>query len=244
MSSAGIKAVFFDLGGVVLESPIHAITRIEHQYGLPRHSLNKALGLSPLFQQLERGEISLQEFCPAFDDYLHNKALKRFSGQLEDFDVDLFMRSDIGGPGISVRPHFHLAIQRLKAAGLKVIAVTNNWKNKLSDDHGSGFQFISSERMTQNSAQYATMAGLFDDIVESCVVGQRKPDPAIFKVAMQKAGVTEASQVVFLDDIRTNILGAEKFGLKVIHVTGDGKDALKRLSQIVEVDLFHEKSKL
>ena len=235
---AGIKAVFFDLGGVVLESPIHAITRIEQEHGLPRHALNKALGLSQLFQQLERGEISLQEFCPSFDDYLHNDALKRFSGQLEDFDVDLFMKCDIGGPGISVRPHFHLAIQRLKAAGLKVIAVTNNWKNKLSDDHGSGFQFISSERMTQNNAQYAKMAGLFDDIVESCVVGRRKPDPAIFQVAMLKAGVSNASQVVFLDDIRTNIVGADKLGFKTIHVTGDGKEALKKLSQIVQIDLF------
>jgi soluble epoxide hydrolase/lipid-phosphate phosphatase len=233
-----VEAVFFDLGGVVLESPIHAITRIEQEYGLPRHSLNKALGLSPLFQQLERGEISLEEFCPAFQQYLHNEALKEHSDKLAGFDVAKFMNVDIGGPGISVRPHFANAIQKLRANGFKVIAVTNNWKNKLSDSNGAGFQFLGDQKLLQKNPEYAKMAGMFDDIVESCVVGKRKPDPAIFRTALSKAGIQDASKVAFLDDIRTNILGAQKLGFRTIHVKGNGKAALQELSEIVGIDLL------
>src|SRR2546421_191178 len=39
-----IAAVIFDLGGVVLESPLHAITAYERARGLPLNAINRAVG--------------------------------------------------------------------------------------------------------------------------------------------------------------------------------------------------------
>src|SRR2546428_13589882 len=38
-----IEAVGFDIGGVVQESPLHAIARYEREHGLPPHAANPAV---------------------------------------------------------------------------------------------------------------------------------------------------------------------------------------------------------
>ncbi len=38
-----IAAVVFDLGGVVMESPLHAIARYERDHGLPPDAINRAV---------------------------------------------------------------------------------------------------------------------------------------------------------------------------------------------------------
>lgn len=228
-----IKAVFFDLGGVVLDSPIHTISKIERDFGLPRHSLNKALGLSPLFHQLERGEISVEEFHGAFKHYLLNQALPQHAKTLESFDVAKFMTYDIGSQ-MQIRPHFAKAIKKLRQSGrYQVIAVTNNWKLKLSDRNGAGF-----------GSENTSLVELFDGIVESCVVGNRKPSAEIFQKALKLANIkdSESSTVVFLDDIRNNIIGAQRLGLQIIHVKEDGTEALKQLSKIVGMNLLEVES--
>lgn len=65
-----IKAVLFDIGGVVLGSPIVGVTVAEKNYSLPPHYINAhitAIGESGAFQRLERGEIrDLNEFYRDF----------------------------------------------------------------------------------------------------------------------------------------------------------------------------------
>lgn len=55
-----IKAVLFDIGGVVLGSPIVGVTDAERVFGLPAHYINAHItyiGEGGAFQRLERGEI-------------------------------------------------------------------------------------------------------------------------------------------------------------------------------------------
>ncbi len=50
--------VLFDIGGVVIDSPIDLIEAYAQERGiLPRFVLNRFLAKSPSFQQLERGEL-------------------------------------------------------------------------------------------------------------------------------------------------------------------------------------------
>jgi len=53
---------------------------------------------------------------------------------------------------------------------------------------------------------------LVDEVVLSSEVGALKPDPAMFRAALDKAGV-EAGEAVFLDDLPGNVDGARAFGL-------------------------------
>lgn len=56
----------------------------------------------------------------------------------------------------------------------------------------------------------------FDAIVFSCDVGYLKPDPRIFKVALEKLGVTPEETVLVGDKIRTDILGGAILGLRSV----------------------------
>lgn len=64
MTLPQIKAVLFDIGGVLLGSPIVGAQRYEQKYSLPSHYINVAItatGKDGSFQRLERGEINNME---------------------------------------------------------------------------------------------------------------------------------------------------------------------------------------
>ncbi|GAA6024715.1 hypothetical protein JCM10207_002806, partial [Rhodosporidiobolus poonsookiae] len=67
------RAIIFDIGGVVVGSPVAAISRYETQHSLPTHWLNASItaaGEQGAFQRLERGEIGMDEFYRRFGDEL------------------------------------------------------------------------------------------------------------------------------------------------------------------------------
>lgn len=98
----------------------------------------------------------------------------------------------------------------LKAAGLKLGLVSNSW--------GDNYPH---ERLTS----------LFDTIVISAEVGLRKPDPAIFRKALDPLGVAP-QEAALVDDAAPNIEGAEALGLVgVLHV--DAASTRARLAELV-----------
>src|SRR5436305_14177829 len=57
-----IEAVVFDIGGVVQESPLHAIARYERDHGLPPGAINRAVvaaGEAGAWARLERGGLTV-----------------------------------------------------------------------------------------------------------------------------------------------------------------------------------------
>ncbi|KAI0670492.1 HAD-like protein [Trametes maxima] len=73
MSSPHLKAVIFDVGGVVCRSPLIAIAEYEREHGIPNNYINCAItvrGSSGAWQKFERGEISLFPFYDQFGQQL------------------------------------------------------------------------------------------------------------------------------------------------------------------------------
>lgn len=62
----------------------------------------------------------------------------------------------------------------------------------------------------------------FDDIIESAVVGIRKPDPAIFGLGVEKLGLPGSSIVVIGDSYTKDIVPATKNGCQTIWLKGLG----------------------
>lgn len=58
----------------------------------------------------------------------------------------------------------------------------------------------------------------FDDLVISAEVGLVKPDPAIYKLALERLNV-EADRAVFVDDFTNNIAAAKDIGIHAVHFT-------------------------
>eukprot|EP00457_Paulinella_chromatophora_P021548 gb/GEZN01024035.1/.p1 GENE.gb/GEZN01024035.1/~~gb/GEZN01024035.1/.p1 ORF type:complete len:130 (-),score=11.55 gb/GEZN01024035.1/:48-437(-) len=75
---------------------------------------------------------------------------------------------------------------------------------------------------------------LFDQVVESCVVGARKPDPAIFQLLSKKLQLPP-DKCVFLDDIGYNCKAARKLGFYTIKVSGNGLSALVELGNLLQL---------
>jgi epoxide hydrolase-like predicted phosphatase len=76
---------------------------------------------------------------------------------------------------------------------------------------------------------------LFDGVVISADVGLHKPQPEIFLLGAQRAGV-EPAACVFVDDLRENCDGAEAVGMTAILHRG-APDTLARLEQLFGVGL-------
>jgi putative hydrolase of the HAD superfamily len=70
----------------------------------------------------------------------------------------------------------------------------------------------------------------FDAVIISCEVGLAKPEAAIFRLCLERLGLS-AGSVLFVDDRADNIEGAARVGLRTLHF--DGPDALDRLRAAV-----------
>lgn len=87
----------------------------------------------------------------------------------------------------------------------------------------------------------------FKQIVESAVVGVRKPDPKIFQLGVDALGLKPDEVLVVGDSYKKDIVPAESIGCKVLWIKGKGwtaeEDAqmhpniIKKLSEIIEVAL-------
>jgi putative hydrolase of the HAD superfamily len=68
------------------------------------------------------------------------------------------------------------------------------------------------------------VARTFDTLVVSWEVGFLKPDPAIYRLTLQRLGVP-AGAALFVDDRVDNVAGAEAVGLEGLRFAGDGSVA-------------------
>jgi epoxide hydrolase-like predicted phosphatase len=71
---------------------------------------------------------------------------------------------------------------------------------------------------------------MFDAVVLSCDHGVRKPDPAIYKIALREIGLP-AAECVFVDDIGGNLKPAKALGMTTVKHT-DAASTVEALEQI------------
>lgn len=66
----------------------------------------------------------------------------------------------------------------------------------------------------------------FTDVIESSVVGVRKPDPEIFRLGMKALGISDPSKVLVIgDSYDKDILPAHEIGCKTLWFMGEGWNA-------------------
>ncbi len=186
------RAVIFDLGGVVLDSPLHAIAAYERELGIPAGFVNRVVvetGPSGAWSRLERGELSRRAFEAAFEDECRSAGHALSASAMME-------RIALCGP----RPRMLDAIQRIRGSGRKVAALTNNWAHE-----GGG------------GSETDALRDLFDVFVESSKIGLRKPDPRIYAHVCEALAI-EPREAVFLDDIGRNLKAARELGMTTIKV--------------------------
>ena len=204
------RAVVFDLGGVILGSPIHAIHRYEQHTGLEKDAINRVVAATApdgAWSKLERGELAIEEFYPAFEDDCRKAG----------YEISARVMFEWMAEESQPRPAMLTAIGAIRARGLRVGALTNNWAHD--------------EAKTGPNDGTRALNDLFDVFIESSVEGFRKPDPQIYRLACKRLAV-EPSEAVFLDDIGANLKPARELGLTTIKVD-DPATALASLTEIL-----------
>jgi epoxide hydrolase-like predicted phosphatase len=187
-----IRAVLFDLGGVVLGSPLHAIAAYEREAGIAAGAVNRVVvdtGPEGAWGRLERGRLDLERFVPAFE------ADCRAAG----FGLDARAMMERMAEASQPRPEMLAAIATIRGSGLRAAALTNNWASEERDD---GTRALRDH---------------FDAFFESSVLGLQKPDPRIYEHACAELRVAPAD-AVFLDDIGRNLKAARRLGMTTIKV--------------------------
>lgn len=74
---------------------------------------------------------------------------------------------------------------------------------------------------------------LFESVIDSSAVGVRKPDPAIFQLALQAFGDLLPANALFLDDYPANIEVAQSLGMQTILVSEDPHKTVRDISVIL-----------
>lgn len=203
-----INTILFDFGGVFTYSPFTALDA----YGIARGAQPGQFGQVIFgsygddddhpWHRVERGEITLEEARQGILEL----------GREQGLEVDLY---DIFGSlprDGGLRTSLVDKVEALRQAGYRRAIITNNirefsdgWRSLLPVDE------------------------LFEEVIDSSVEGVRKPNPAIFELALQRMGGISAAEALFLDDHPANVAAAEALGIRSILV---GEDIEKVIAEI------------
>jgi epoxide hydrolase-like predicted phosphatase len=191
-----IDAVLFDYGGV-LNSPVkHSIAGWLAADGIEPESFSRTLRAwmsrnaadGTPVHRLETGALPAADF-----EALLAAELRTTDGRVVAPDGILSrlfagMQADSAMFGL---------VDELRATGLKVGLLSNSWGN---------------------TYPRARIDELFDPVVISGEVGLRKPQAAIYELALDRLGVP-ADRVLFIDDAEPNVFGARAAGLQsLLHI--------------------------
>jgi len=185
-----IKAVIFDMGGVLLRTAdVTARETIAARYGVTRSELETYIFSSESSIQSEKGALSDVEhwqnvmchFGQPIGDYL---ALydEYFSGDFIDQRLLDF--------AASLKPRYTLGL------------LSNAWDNA---------RVLLSQRFD--------FLDRFDVSIFSYEVKARKPDPAIYHAMLERVGAA-SGEALFIDDVQENVAGAKAVGMHALRFTG------------------------
>lgn len=209
-----IEAVFWDFGGVFTGSPFYledyarslGTTNerlLEHVFG--RYEAN---GDHP-WHRLERGEGTLAEALEAADESC------RADG-IEGFSSEGFFKAMSSTSSDERREMAVAKVRELNDAGVRQAIITNNAK-----EFGDMWRSL------------IPVDELFQAVVDSSAVGLRKPDPRIYRLALETLDVSRPEDTAFLDDFEPNVVAARALGMHGVLVGDDIAPALAELDLIL-----------
>jgi len=216
MPNPAVRAVLWDFGGVMTESPFVAFRRFEQARGLPANFLRDVNSRNPdgnAWARFERSELTPEEFDRAY------AAETRAAGhEVRGLDVIDLLYGE-------VRPEMVRALRACKQHYTNA-CVTNS----VNAGPGRGF-----DRDPQRGAQCQAVLDLFDTVIESSKVGARKPEPRFFELVCTQLRIA-AEQAVYLDDLGANLKPARAMGMRTIKVD-DPATALAELETALAIAL-------
>jgi putative hydrolase of the HAD superfamily len=187
----GLKAVIFDVGGVLTSSPVVAIREYALREGVDYAVLGPMINDHALaWSRWERSELTTAQFMTEFEREGRDRGITVSAAGV--------MNAAFGSQ--SVRDEIIAVVRYLKGR-VRLGSITNNVVREGADERPRAFD----------------LDDLFEVVIESSKVGIRKPDPRIYEMACEALGV-QPTEAAFLDDIGANLKGARALGMTTIRV--------------------------
>lgn len=208
MNEDVLRAVLFDFGGVITTSPFDAFAKFEVENHLPENIIRKINSTNSdnnAWASLERSDLDAEGFAARF-----GAEARELGYEIDGLEVLKLVHQ-------KVRPEMVVALVKISDAGYTTACLTNNFRS--GESHGDR----------------GDVMHLFDHVIESAVLGIRKPEIGFYTAALAEIGVA-AREAVFLDDLGVNLKPARQLGMKTIKVT-DAATALDELEVILKMEL-------
>ena len=201
------KAIIWDFGGVITSSPFDAFNEFEEVNGLPKDIIRTINSENPdmnAWAQFESNSITIGQFN---DLFLKEAKAKGFD--IKGRDIIKLLKG-------SIRESMVSFLRELKS-DFKLGCITNNVKS-------------SSEENTDNETKEAM--SIFDHVIESSIVGIRKPNPEIYMMSCDALNVSP-DQCIYLDDLGINLKPARELGMTTIKVI-QPEDAIQEVRNLLK----------
>ena len=201
------KAIIWDFGGVITSSPFDAFNEFEEVNGLPKDIIRTINSENPdmnAWAQFESNSITIDQF-----DDLFLKEAKAKGFDIKGRDIIKLLKG-------SIRENMVSFLKELKS-NFKLGCITNNVKP-------------SSEENTDNETKEAM--SIFDHVIESSIVGIRKPNPEIYMMSCDALNVSP-DQCIYLDDLGINLKPARELGMTTIKVI-QPEDAIQEVRNLLK----------
>lgn len=195
-----IRAIYFDFGGVFIESQFAAIDQVAQDMGVEPALLQRITfgdyheDSQHPWHRLERGEISLDQ----------TRELIILEGERHGLKTDIYeMLARFAGVERQMCMPLIDKVREWKGRGLKTGMITNNIR----------------EFTSWKTAFPLPLEQMFDVVADSSALGMRKPGHGIYLHALQQLGV-QPQEAIFLDDYPANIEAARQLGMHGVLVEG------------------------
>ena len=177
------EGLLLDFGGVVTTDFFASLGAHCERLGLPHDSFRNLVTTDPEGRELYHRVERGELSQPDFEQKVAQLLGVQPTGLIQGLLADL-----------RPEPLMAEAVARARSAGIRVGVITNSWGTAPYDPYAA-------YQLDQR----------FDAVVISSLVGLRKPEPAIYRLAADELAVP-SGRIVFVDDIATNLEPAHEFG--------------------------------
>jgi epoxide hydrolase-like predicted phosphatase len=197
-----IKVVFWDLGGVLVRTEDRSKReQWEHRLGMEPRQLDRLIFGGEAGRKAALGEFSVEEVWESV-----RRELDLSQAEAQQLAQDFWQGDDLDEELVAF-------IRGLRAQFLTGL-ISNAWLE-----------------LREMLESHWHIDDAFDDLVISAEVGLLKPDPAIYRLALERLNV-EANRAVFVDDFTQNIAAAADIGMHAVHFTSP-KQAVIDVNELI-----------
>ncbi len=207
-----LRAVIFDIGGVLTESPVTHIRAYIREHGIPEEARSEIfIPREGPWARFERSELSADDFAREFERIIATYGVAADGRHfLEYFSQGTKPRPEMIEMVKALREHARLGV------------ITNNVARPAQRGH--------------RKPEF-DIHDLFEVVIESSLVGARKPEPRIYQMCCDALGVAP-HEAAFLDDLGENLKGARALGMHTIKVD-ETLSAIAELEAALGIKLPH-----